>query len=67
MSVGWQHGQDKLLARLLEEAARQNQIVIAAAGNGAATGPPIYPAADENVLAVTAVDAIERVASPLCR
>ena len=47
---------------LLVEAAVQRLqergiVVVAAAGNGGAQGPPVYPAAQHGVIAVTAVDA----------
>ena len=61
MSVGGKSSQDRLVARLLDEAVRQGRIVVAAAGNDGAMGAPTYPAADENVMAVTAVDAMEQI------
>jgi subtilisin family serine protease len=48
---------DATVAGLAREAVRRGIVVVAAAGNGGATGPPIYPAALEEVIAVTAVDA----------
>jgi Subtilase family len=48
--------QDKLLARLINEAVKRNIVVVAAAGNDGIKGQPRYPAALDNVIAVTAVD-----------
>ena len=49
--------QDKLVTRLVNEAVKRNIAVVAAAGNDGQKGQPRYPAALDNVLAVTAVDA----------
>ena len=51
--------QDKLLARLVGEAVKRSITVVASAGNDGAKGQPRYPAALDNVVAVTAID-IER-------
>jgi subtilisin family serine protease len=48
--------QDKVLTRLITEAVKRNIVVVAAAGNDGQKGQPRYPAALDNVLAVTAVD-----------
>ena len=40
----------------LQRVMAQDVAVVAAAGNGGADGPPVYPAAQPGVLAVTAVD-----------
>jgi subtilisin family serine protease len=47
---------DLRLADALAKAKRQNIVLIAAAGNAGANSPPLYPAADSNVIAVTATD-----------
>jgi subtilisin family serine protease len=47
---------DPRLADALAKARRQNIVLIAAAGNAGANSPPLYPAADPNVIAVTATD-----------
>jgi len=47
---------DPMLAQALKEARSRGVILIAAAGNAGADSPPLYPAADESVLAVTATD-----------
>jgi subtilisin family serine protease len=46
-----------LVARLVDEAVKRNISVVAAAGNDGAKGQPRYPAALDNVIAVTAIDA----------
>jgi len=47
---------DPLLSHALKKAHDQGIVLIAAAGNAGPKSPPLYPAADENVIAVTAVD-----------
>jgi hypothetical protein len=47
---------DPLLARALKKAHDKGIVLVAAAGNAGPQSPPLYPAADENVIAVTAVD-----------
>lgn len=58
---------DKLLSRLVDEAGRRGHILIAAAGNDGSTGPARHPAALDNVIAVTAVDAREDLYSQATR
>ncbi len=48
---------DALLSRMLAALRQKGIVVIAAAGNGGPNSPPLYPAADPNVIAVTATDA----------
>ena len=48
--------QDALLSRMLAALRQKGIVVVAAAGNGGAASPPLYPAADPNVIAVTATD-----------
>jgi subtilisin family serine protease len=48
---------DRLLRRMVDAAAGKGIAVISAAGNDGPSGQPSYPAAIENVIAVTAVDA----------
>jgi subtilisin family serine protease len=48
---------DPLLQRTLQSAWQRGTILIAAAGNAGPRSPPLYPAADPNVIAVTATDA----------
>jgi hypothetical protein len=47
---------DPMLQMALKKARDQGVVLIAAAGNMGPQSPPLYPAADENVIAVTAVD-----------
>ncbi|MES1155091.1 MAG: S8 family serine peptidase, partial [Pseudorhodoplanes sp.] len=48
--------QDPALSRRLVAARDKGIVLIAAAGNAGAKSPPLYPAADANVIAVTATD-----------
>ncbi len=52
---------DPALRRALAAVARKGIVMIAAAGNAGAKSPPLYPAADPNVIAVTATDALDRL------
>ena len=47
---------DPLLHRLLAAAYQKGMVLIAAAGNAGPKSAPLYPAADPNVIAVTATD-----------
>jgi subtilisin family serine protease len=47
---------DKAIQRSLEAAAKKGIVLIAAAGNAGAKSPPLFPAADRNVIAVSATD-----------
>jgi hypothetical protein len=47
---------DPALHRLLAAAFEKGMVLIAAAGNAGPNSPPLYPAADPNVIAVTATD-----------
>jgi hypothetical protein len=49
--------QDPGIARSLAAAHDRGVVLVAAAGNKGAKSPPLYPAADPNVIAVTATDA----------
>lgn len=53
--------EDRLLARMVEAAAAKGIAVVSAAGNDGPKGKPSYPAAIENVIAVTAVDAASQL------
>jgi hypothetical protein len=53
--------QDPGIARALAAARRQGIVLVAAAGNAGPTSPPLYPAADTNVIAVTATDSEDRL------
>jgi subtilisin family serine protease len=48
---------DPEIARGLAAAQRKGVVLVAAAGNAGPKSPPLYPAADPNVIAVTATDA----------
>jgi hypothetical protein len=52
---------DPAIHRCLEAARKKNIVLIAAAGNAGAKSPPLYPAADPNVIAVTATDADDKL------
>lgn len=52
---------NRLLEKALERAADQEMVVMAAAGNGGPVARPMYPAAYDSVVAVTAVDASQQV------
>ncbi|MDI1344572.1 MAG: S8 family serine peptidase [Pseudolabrys sp.] len=52
---------DPAVHRALEAAHKKGIVLIAAAGNAGAKSPPLYPAADVNVIAVTATDADDKL------
>ena len=52
---------DPGLSRQLAAARARNIVLIAAAGNAGAKSPPLYPAADPNVIAVSATDAEDKL------
>ncbi|MEM6485871.1 MAG: S8 family serine peptidase [Pseudomonadota bacterium] len=52
---------NRLLERALDRAAQKDVVVMAAAGNGGPIARPMYPAAYDSVVAVTAVDSTQRV------
>ncbi|HXW26281.1 MAG TPA: S8 family serine peptidase, partial [Xanthobacteraceae bacterium] len=52
---------DPALADALGKARKKGIVLIAAAGNAGPKSPPLYPAADPNVIAVTATDADDKV------
>ena len=47
---------DPMLQVALKKASERGAILIAAVGNNGPTSPPLYPAADEHVIGVTATD-----------
>jgi subtilisin family serine protease len=53
--------QDPGIARSLAAAHDRGVVLVAAAGNKGAKSPPLYPAADPNVIAVTATDPNDQV------
>ncbi|WP_161607280.1 S8 family peptidase [Methyloferula stellata] len=54
---------DPLLALAISSAHRKDMILVAAAGNEGPTAAPAYPAADPNVIAVTATDRDDKLLS----
>src|SRR5262245_32650505 len=52
---------DPAIRRSLEVARRKGIVLVAAAGNAGVNSPPLYPAADPNVIAVTATDADDKL------
>jgi subtilisin family serine protease len=52
---------DPMLQLALQKAHDKGVILIAAAGNQGPSSPPLYPAADPNVIAVTATDINDKV------
>lgn len=52
---------DPLVSKMIQKAVDNHIIVVASAGNGGPKAEPAYPAAFDNVLAVTAVDEQESI------
>jgi subtilisin family serine protease len=52
---------DTGLSRMLAAARRKGIVLVAATGNAGPKSPPLYPAADPNVIAVTATDAHDKL------
>jgi hypothetical protein len=52
---------DRLLARMVELAAKKGIAVVSAVGNDGPSGKPSYPAAFDGVIGVTAVDSASRL------
>jgi len=52
---------DALIERGIAAAAAKGIVMVAAAGNAGAKSPPLYPAANTNVIAVSATDAQDRL------
>ena len=52
---------DPRLADVLARASKRGIVLIAAAGNAGPNSPPLFPAADRNVIAVTATDMEDRI------
>jgi hypothetical protein len=53
--------QDPLLERGIAAAATKGMVLVAAGGNAGPKSPPLYPAANPNVIAVSATDARDRL------
>ena len=54
---------DALIERSIAAVAAKGIVMVAAVGNAGAKSPPLYPAANENVIAVSATDAQDRLFS----
>jgi subtilisin family serine protease len=52
---------DPIMARALAAAHKRGIVLIAAAGNAGPKSPPLFPASDRNVIAVTATDSADRL------
>lgn len=52
---------DPRLTDLIDRAAKRGIVLVAAAGNAGPSSPPLFPAADRNVIAVTATDMDDRL------
>jgi subtilisin family serine protease len=52
---------DPAIARSLAAARKKGIVLVAAAGNAGAKSAPLYPAADPNVIAVTATDSADKL------
>jgi subtilisin family serine protease len=52
---------DPRLQEALQKAVNKGMVLIAAAGNAGPSSPPLYPAADPNVIAVAATDINDRL------
>ncbi|WP_147077273.1 S8 family peptidase [Methylobacterium haplocladii] len=52
---------DAKLSQFLAAGTAKGFVYVAAAGNGGLSSPPLYPAADPNVIAVTATDAEDKL------
>ena len=52
---------DDLIERAIAAVAAKGIVMVAAAGNAGAKSPPLYPAANANVIAVSATDAQDRL------
>jgi len=58
---------DPLLEQHFAVARRRHIVLVAAAGNAGPQSAPLYPAADPNVIAVTATDATDQLFAPANR
>jgi hypothetical protein len=52
---------DTLIERGVAAAAAKGMVMVAAAGNAGAKSPPLYPAANANVIAISATDAQDKL------
>jgi subtilisin family serine protease len=63
INISFAGPRDPSLERAIKAAFDRNVIMIAAAGNAGPKSPPLYPAADPNVIAVTATDMNDKLFS----
>jgi hypothetical protein len=61
INMSFAGARDPVIARSLAQARRKGIVLVAAAGNAGADSPPLYPAADPNVIAVSATDVDDRL------
>ena len=60
INISVQGPDNAILAEMVRRAVRRGHIIVAAAGNGGPAARPAFPAAFEGVLAVTAIDEMDR-------
>ncbi|WP_315833986.1 S8 family serine peptidase [Bradyrhizobium prioriisuperbiae] len=53
--------EDPLIGKVLAAAAAKGVVLVAASGNAGPKSPPLFPAADRNVIAVSATDASDKL------
>jgi hypothetical protein len=56
INMSFAGARDPVIARSLAQARRKGIVLVAAVGNAGPDSPPLYPAADPNVIAVSATD-----------
>jgi subtilisin family serine protease len=56
-----------LLERVIAKLTKRGHVIVAAVGNDGPAAPPLYPAAYDGVVGVTAVDAKHKVLVEACR
>jgi subtilisin family serine protease len=61
INMSFAGARDPVIGRSLAQARRKGIVLVAAAGNAGADSPPLYPAADPNVIAVSATDVDDRL------
>jgi subtilisin family serine protease len=61
LNMSFAGARDPVIGRSLAQARRKGIVLVAAAGNAGADSPPLYPAADPNVIAVSATDVDDRL------
>jgi Subtilase family len=61
INMSFAGARDPVIGRSLAAARRKGIVLVAAAGNAGPDSPPLYPAADPNVIAVSATDVDDRL------